>query len=109
MPDAPGPWKLWRQFGDRDDVGGVEDANGKTVFTANDVGEVSFSSSESERLVLAAPELLEALKATAANAERDEMIVHASRSQFDSRPYAPSQELQAARNLIDRIEKGPNA
>lgn len=52
----PGPWKLWRQFGDRDEVSGVEDADGKTVFTANGVGEVSFSTPEAERLVLAAPQ-----------------------------------------------------
>ena len=91
----PGPWKLWRQFGPPDDVGLVQDANGESVFSANGVGGLSFTDLETERLILAAPELLEFAKRVLA---------------ADGAPQRwgrPGSLLDAAKALIDRIEEGP--
>ena len=92
----PGPWKLWRQFGPPDDVGGVQDANGKLVFPANGMGELNFDDPETERLILAAPELLKFAKRVLA---------------ADGAPQRwgrPDSLLEAAKALIDRIEEGPS-
>ena len=96
----PGPWKL--------DCGQVLDANGRILIDeAMDGAEpagIRFSSSEIERLVLAAPQLLEALKAVVELSNMLAFIVDEGQPEEEE-----SVLLEAAHWLIARIEKGPNA
>jgi hypothetical protein len=65
---------------------------------------IRFSSSEIERLVLAAPQLLEALKAVVELSNMLAFIVDEGQPEEEE-----SVLLEAAHWLIARIEKGPNA
>jgi hypothetical protein len=90
----PGPWRQREN-----DSYSIEDANGRIIIdefhvpTFDEATDETGETQEIERLVLAAPELLETLK-TVLNMD----------DTWDNDPRIPE-----ARALIARIEKGPNA